>query len=48
MRHKDWSYIKSTIRIIGYILIPINISVAAGALVGSEIVGIIEEIGEAR
>ena len=43
-KHKIVSFIKSAIRIVGYILIPINLLSAAVVLVLSEIVGIIEEL----
>jgi len=43
-KHQIISFIKSGIRIIGYILIPFNISLAAGILIASELVGIIEEM----
>ena len=42
--HQLMSFIKSTIRIVGYVLIPINILSAAIVLVLSEIIGIIEEL----
>ena len=42
--HKIVSLIKSTIRIGGYLLIPISIPTAVGVLVLSEIIGIIEEL----
>ena len=42
--HQIVSFIKSTIRIIGYIYLPINILVAAFFLVASEIIGIYEEL----
>ncbi len=42
--HQIISFIKSGIRILGYVLIPFNLSLAAGILVGSEVVGIIEEL----
>lgn len=43
-KHQIISFIKSGIRILGYILIPFNISLAAGVLIVSELVGIIEEM----
>ena len=43
-KHKIVSFIKSAIRIVGYILIPINLLSAAVVLVLSEVVGIIEEL----
>ena len=42
--HQTVSFIKSGIRIIGYILIPFNLTTAALALVLSEVVGIVEEL----
>lgn len=44
--HKNVSYIKSTIRIIGYILLPISLLWGAVILVVSEILGYLEEIYE--
>lgn len=43
-KHQIVSFIKSGIRILGYILIPFNLFWAAGILVLSEVVGIIEEL----
>lgn len=43
-KHQIISFIKSGIRIIGYILIPFNLPWAAGVLVFSEIIGILEEM----
>lgn len=45
MTHQTISFIKSTLRIIGYGLILFNIPVAVITLVLSEGIGIIEEIG---
>jgi hypothetical protein len=42
--HQRISFVKSGIRILGYILIPFNIPVAATVLVLSEGIGIIEEL----
>lgn len=42
--HQRISFIKSAIRIAGYVLIPINLIWAAGVLVISEVVGIVEEL----
>ena len=42
--HKIMSFIKSSIRITGYILIPFNLVTAAFVLIFSEIVGILEEL----
>ena len=43
-KHQIVSFIKSGIRILGYVLIPFDILWAAGILVLSEAVGIIEEL----
>ena len=43
-KHQIVSFVKSAIRIIGYIYLPINILVAAGLLIMSEVVGIYEEM----
>ena len=43
-KHQLVSFIKSGIRILGYILIPFDLVWAAGLLVISEVVGIIEEL----
>jgi len=42
--HRRISFIKSGIRIVGYLAIPINIPAAVALLVISEAVGIIEEL----
>ena len=42
--HQQESFIKSGIRIVGYILIPFSLTSAALALVLSEVVGIVEEL----
>jgi hypothetical protein len=42
--HQIISFIKSGIRIIGYIIIPFDLVIAASVLVLSEIIGIIEEL----
>ena len=42
--HRIVSFIKSGIRIVGYIFIPFNLWIATGLLITSEIVGIIEEL----
>lgn len=46
MTHKTISYIKSSIRIIGYLALAINLTAAVHILVLSEVVGIYEEVGE--
>lgn len=43
-KHQIISFIKSGIRILGYILLPFNLLIAAGVLIFSEIIGIIEEL----
>ena len=43
-KHQLISFIKSGIRILGYIFIPFNIDVAVTLLVVSEAVGILEEM----
>ena len=43
-KHQIISFVKSGIRILGYIFIPFNIDVAVTLLVVSEVVGIIEEL----
>jgi len=43
-KHQLISFIKSGIRLLGYVLIPFNILIAVGVLVVSEIIGIIEEL----
>ena len=42
--HQIVSFIKSTIRIVGYIAIPFNLELATALLISSEIVGILEEL----
>ena len=42
--HQKISFVKSGIRILGYIFIPFNISVAVTLLIVSEAVGIVEEL----
>ena len=42
--HRRISFIKSGIRIVGYVLIPFNLIAATVVLVVSEVVGIIEEL----
>jgi len=42
--HQIVSFIKSGVRILGYLLIPFSLPWAAGILVFSEIIGIIEEL----
>ena len=42
--HKIVSFIKSGVRILGYLLLPFSLPIAAGVLIFSEIIGIIEEL----
>jgi len=42
--HKIMSFIKSSIRITGYVLVPFDLVTAAIVLIFSEIVGILEEL----
>jgi len=42
--HQQVSFLKSAIRIVGYILIPFNLTTAMLALVLSEVIGIFEEL----
>jgi|TARA_R110001592_G_scaffold341975_1_gene631462 hypothetical protein len=43
-KHQIISFIKSAIRILGYILLPFNLVISVIFLILSEIVGIIEEL----
>lgn len=43
-KHQIISFIKSGIRIIGYILLPLDLITATIVLVVSEIIGIVEEL----
>ena len=43
-QHQKLSFLKSGIRIIGYIFIPFNLFAATSLLVASEVVGIFEEL----
>ena len=43
-KHQIISFVKSGIRILGYIFIPFNIDVAVTLLIVSEAVGILEEM----
>ena len=42
--HQIISFIKSSIRIFGYLALPFNIGIAAVILILSEIIGILEEL----
>lgn len=44
--HQTVSWIKSAVRILGYAILLINPILAVLALVGSEMIGILEEVGE--
>ena len=43
-KHQVISFIKSGVRILGYGLLIINLPVAVGVLIFSEVIGIIEEL----
>ena len=43
-KHQQISFAKSVLRIMGYILLFINIPTAAGVLIASEALGIYEEL----
>jgi len=43
-RHLQISLFKSVIRIVGYILLVVDIEIAVSVLVASEVIGIIEEL----
>ena len=43
-KHQIVSFVKSGIRILGYIFIPFNVDVAVTLLIVSETVGILEEM----
>ena len=42
--HQIISFVKSSVRIFGYVMLVVNIPVAMGILVVSEVIGIIEEL----
>ena len=46
MSHRQISFVKSGIRIIAYVALPLSVVLAAGLLVLSELFGIYEEVGE--
>lgn len=46
MSHRNISWVKSVMRIAGYFLLIMNLDLAVLMLVMSEVVGIIEEVGE--
>ena len=43
-RHQLVSFLKSGIRMLGYVFLPFDLTIAMGVLFFSEIVGIIEEL----
>jgi hypothetical protein len=43
-KHQLVSFVKSAIRLLGYVLLPFNLEVAVGVLVVSELIGIAEEL----
>ena len=47
MSHQAISFVKSIIRITGYFLLPIATPIAILTLIISEVIGIIEEVGQA-
>jgi hypothetical protein len=42
--HQIVSFIKSGVRIVGYMLLPFDLIIASAVLVVSEVIGIIEEL----
>ena len=43
-KHQLVSFVKSAVRIVGYIFLPLNIVTATILLVASELIGILEEL----
>jgi|TARA_B100001564_G_C20101909_1_gene429655 hypothetical protein len=43
-KHMLMSFLKSGVRLLGYIFLPFNLYIAMGILLVSEIIGIIEEL----
>tara|TARA_Y100000592_G_scaffold47041_1_gene74744 strand:- start:716 stop:913 length:198 start_codon:yes stop_codon:yes gene_type:complete len=43
-KHQLVSFVKSAIRLVGYTLLLVNLEVAVGVLILSEVIGIIEEL----
>ena len=43
-KHQIVSFVKSGIRILGYIFLPFNLYIAMGILLISEVIGIVEEL----
>lgn len=42
--HRNISFVKSLVRILGYFALPFNLMLAMGVLLFSELLGILEEI----
>lgn len=43
-KHQLISFIKSTVRIVGYVYLPFDLTMAMIVLIGSEAIGILEEL----
>ena len=43
-KHQLVSFLKSGIRILGYVFLPFDLTIAMGVLIFSEIIGIVEEL----
>ena len=43
-KHQLVSFLKSGVRLLGYIFLPFNLYIAMGILLVSEVIGIIEEL----
>ncbi len=43
-KHQLVSFLKSGIRLLGYIFLPFDLTIAMGVLIFSEIIGIVEEL----
>ena len=43
-KHQLVSFLKSGVRLLGYVFLPFNLYIAMGILLVSEIIGIIEEL----
>ena len=43
-KHQLVSFLKSGVRLLGYIFLPFNLYIAMGVLLISEIIGIVEEL----
>tara|TARA_R100000008_G_scaffold58064_1_gene35979 strand:+ start:202 stop:357 length:156 start_codon:yes stop_codon:yes gene_type:complete len=43
-KHQLVSFLKSGVRLLGYILLPFDLYIAMGILIISEVIGIIEEL----